>query len=74
MSSKSKARLPAEPLISMRIAFLRPVANRVASKTPSAPPVNRARKTAASSTVTGPRSVPRRAGEPGVLSRRAAAP
>ena len=38
MSSKSKARLPAEPLISMRIAFLRPVANRVASKTPSAPP------------------------------------
>ena len=42
----------------MRIAFLRPVANRVASKTPSAPPVNRARKTAASSTVTGPRSVP----------------
>ncbi len=36
MSSKSKARLPAEPLISMRIAFLRPVANRVASKTPSA--------------------------------------
>ena len=58
MSSKSKARLPAEPLISIRIAFLRPVANRVASKTPSAPPVNRAMKTAASSTVTGPRSVP----------------
>ena len=58
MSSKSNARLPADPLISMRMAFLRPVANRVASKTPSAPPVNRARKAAASSTVTWPRSVP----------------
>ncbi len=34
MSSKSKARLPAEPLISIRMAFLRPVAKRVASKTP----------------------------------------
>ena len=43
MSSKSKARLPREPLISIRIAFLRPVANRVASKTPSAPPANRPR-------------------------------
>ena len=40
MSSKSKARLPREPLISMRMAFLRPMANRVASKTPSAPPRN----------------------------------
>ena len=58
MSSKSKARLPAEPLISMRIAFLRPLANRVASKTPRAPPRNSARKTAASSTVTGPRPLP----------------
>ena len=42
MSSKSKARLPREPLISIRIAFLRPVAKRVASKTPIAPPENRA--------------------------------
>ena len=42
MSSKSNARLPREPLISTRIAFLRPVANRVASKTPSAPPAKRA--------------------------------
>ncbi len=58
MSSKSKARLPALPLISIRIAFLRPVANRVASKTPSAPAANFARNTAASSTVTGPRSAP----------------
>ena len=31
---------PREPLISMRIAFLRPVAKRVASKTPIAPPRN----------------------------------
>ncbi len=54
MSSKSKARLPSEPLISMRMAFLRPVAKRVASKTPTAPPSNRARNTAASSTVTRP--------------------
>ena len=38
----------------MRIAFLRPVANRVASKIPTAPPLNRARKAAASSTVTCP--------------------
>ena len=52
MSSKSKARLPAEPLISIRMAFLRPVANRVASKTPTAPPPNRARNAAVSSTVT----------------------
>ena len=36
MSSKSKARLPREPLTSIRMAFLRPVAKRVASKTPSA--------------------------------------
>ena len=39
MSSKSNARLPVEPLISIRIAFLRPVANRVASNDASAPPV-----------------------------------
>ncbi len=32
----------AEPLTSMRMAFLRPVANRVASKEPSAPPGRRA--------------------------------
>ena len=37
MSSKSNARLPAEPLISIRIAFLRPRANRVASNDASAP-------------------------------------
>ncbi len=58
MSSKSKATLPSDPLISIRIAFLRPVAKRVASKTPRAPPLNWARKTAASSTVTGPRPLP----------------
>ena len=69
MSSKSKARLPAEPLISIRIAFLRPVANRVASKTPRPPPVNRAMKTAASSTVTGPRSVPAEPERPAWLGR-----
>ena len=57
MSSKSKARLPAEPLISIRMAFLRPSANRVASKVPRAPPENRPRNTAASSTVTVPVSV-----------------
>ena len=45
MSSKSNARLPAEPLISIRMAFLRPSANRVASNVASAPPVNRPRKT-----------------------------
>ena len=41
MSSKSNARLPIEPLTSIRIAFLRPVAKRVASKTPIAPPAKR---------------------------------
>ena len=60
MSSKSNARLPGDPLISIRIAFLRPVAKRVASKTPTAPPVNRARKVAASSTVTWPVPAPDR--------------
>ena len=55
MSSKSKARLPRDPLTSKRIAFLRPVAKRVASKLASAPPVNRPMKSAASSTVTWPR-------------------
>ena len=54
MSSKSKAMLPREPLISNRIEFFRPVANRVASKVASAPPLSRAMKTAASSTVTRP--------------------
>lgn len=56
MSSKSKASEPSVPLISMRIAFLRPSANRVASKDPIAPPSKRAVNRAASSTVTGPRS------------------
>ena len=60
MSSKSNARLPRDPLTSMRSAFLRPVANRVASNTPTAPPSKRARKAAASSTVTGPRFVEER--------------
>src|SRR5665647_3209722 len=58
MSSKSKASDPREPLISMRIAFLRPHAKRVASNVPMAPPAKRAMNTAASSTVTGPRSAP----------------
>ena len=54
IASKSKARLPRLPLTSSRIAFFRPVANRVASKTPSTPPASRAVKIAASSTVTSP--------------------
>ena len=54
MSSKSKARLPREPLISIRMAFFRPRAKRVASKLASAPPEKRPRNTAASSTVTVP--------------------
>src|SRR5918997_275585 len=54
MSSKSNARLPSEPLISIRMPFLRPSAKRVASKLASAPPVNRPRNSAASSTVTVP--------------------
>src|SRR3954447_10822630 len=54
MSSKSNAILPPAPLISMRIAFLRPRANRVASNEASAPPVKRPRNSAASSTVTCP--------------------
>ena len=41
-------------MTSTRIAFLRPVANRVASKMPSAPPENRPVNSAASSTVTVP--------------------
>ena len=57
MSSKSNARLPLAPLISMRMAFLRPVAKRVASKTPIAPPVEPGEEAAASSTVTAPRWV-----------------
>ena len=43
MSSKSKATLPRVPLTSSRRAFLRPVADRVASKTPAAPEPKRAR-------------------------------
>src|SRR5690625_2653616 len=58
MSSKSKAMEPVEPLTSMRIAFLRPQANRLASRTAGAPLSSRAVNRAASSTVTGPRSVP----------------
>ena len=54
MSSKSNASDPAEPLISSRIAFLRPYAKRVASNVASPPPDIRPRKIAASSTVTGP--------------------
>ena len=54
IDSKSKARLPCEPLISRRMAFLRPVAKRVASNEPIAPPAKRAVNSAASSTVTGP--------------------
>ena len=57
MSSKSNASEPADPLISSRIAFLRPHANRVASNVASPPPDIRPRKIAASSTVTGPVSV-----------------
>jgi hypothetical protein len=49
-----EAVLVPEPLISIRMAFLRPSANRVASNVASAPPVNRPRNTAASSTVTVP--------------------
>ena len=64
MSSKSNARLPADPLISIRIEFLRPDANRVASNVAKAPPVKRARKIAASSTVTSPRSAPPTPGKP----------
>ena len=64
MSSKSKAMLPREPLISSRIEFLRPVANRVASNVASAPPVKRPRKIAASSTVTSPRPVADLGGQP----------
>ena len=56
MSSKSNAIEPSVPLTSSRRAFLRPVANRVASKTPMAPSAKRPVKAAASSTVTGPRS------------------
>jgi hypothetical protein len=51
-------------LTSSRIAFLRPVANRVASKLATAPPPNRPRNSAASSTVTGPRSLPPDADSP----------
>ena len=58
MSSKSNASDPCDPLISSRIAFLRPHANRVASNVASPPPDIRPRKIAASSTVTGPVSVP----------------
>ena len=58
MSSKSKAIEPVVPLTSMRMAFLRPQANRVASRIAGAPLLRRAVNSAASSTVTGPRSLP----------------
>ena len=64
MSSKSKASEPSVPLISMRIAFLRPRAKRVASKDPIAPESKRAVNRAASSTVTGPVSAPPLADRP----------
>ncbi len=44
IASKSKARLPRLPFTSSRITFFRPVANRVASKTPSIPPVEPGRE------------------------------
>src|SRR5919199_1242265 len=65
IASKSKARLPLLPLTSSRIAFLRPVANRVASNTPIAPCDSRAVKTAVSSTVTSPVPDPPVAASPG---------
>ena len=52
--SKSNARDPTLPLISKRIAFFRPSAKRDASKAAIAPESSRPKKTAASSTVTGP--------------------
>src|SRR5690606_30129085 len=64
IDSKSKYRLPSEPLISMRSAFLRPEAKRVASKEARPPPVSRPMNRAASSTVTGPRSRPPLAARP----------
>ncbi len=54
MSSKSKASAPSVPNTSMRKPFLRPVAMRVASNEPTAPPAKRPVKKAASSTVTVP--------------------
>jgi hypothetical protein len=56
--SMSNASEPALPLTSSRIWFLRPVANRVASKLATAPPAKRPRNSAASSTVTAPRPLP----------------
>src|SRR5215217_3072989 len=58
MRSRSKATLPLEPLTSKEFWFLRPAAKRVASKVPMAPFSKRARKAAASSTVTSPVCVP----------------
>ena len=52
--SRSNARLPRAPLTSIRSAFLRPVANRVASKEARAPDSSRPVNATASSTVTGP--------------------
>jgi hypothetical protein len=56
--SKSNARLPSEPLSSIRIAFLRPAANRVASKVARAPFSVWPKNAVASSTVTSPVSLP----------------
>src|SRR5829696_5930542 len=52
----SQTRLPSSPLSSTRRPSSWPVAKRVASKLPRAPPAKRAMNTAASSTVTGPRA------------------
>ena len=69
MSSKSKARLPADPLISMRIAFLRPLAKRVASKTPRAPPRNSREEDGGVVHGDGTASGAGRPGQAGVLGR-----
>jgi hypothetical protein len=64
IASKSNARLPSEPLISNRMAFFRPLANRVASNEPNAPESKRAKNSAASSTVTAPVPDPPEAARP----------
>ena len=50
IDSKSKRSEPVSPLISIELAFWRPVASRVASKLAVAPPAKLARKSTASST------------------------
>ena len=68
MSSKSKARLPAEPLISIRMAFLRPLAKRVASNTPMRSALELGEEGRAVVDGHLPRAGPRGAGQPGVLA------